>query len=156
MISEPTPSVGFFDDVRPFWMDNPRVKCKNQVDVFYPPKSTSKVMKAKNKCNGNDGEEVCPFRTECLHYAINHSELYGCWGGTSERDRRKIRKARSLYGTHIYTFEDVRFPGKYVIARRSLRSQGVVIQLHARTRQKVGRQSDSSAKVSRRRRTASA
>jgi len=35
----------------------------------------------------------CPFIKECLDFAIEHNEL-GVWGGTSERGRRKIAKAR--------------------------------------------------------------
>jgi WhiB family transcriptional regulator, redox-sensing transcriptional regulator len=104
--------------VFPFWMDDPGVKCKGIVGFFYPDKSAVEVMRAKDVCNGNDGLPPCPFRRECLHYAIDHNEIYGVWAGTSERDRRKIRRARRLYGKHIYTFEDVAFPNVIRIPRR--------------------------------------
>lgn len=61
---------------------------------FFPPNSTD-VRRAKMFCNGTDPEypQVCKVREQCLEYAlVNH--LFGVWGGTSERDRRKIRAAR--------------------------------------------------------------
>jgi WhiB family redox-sensing transcriptional regulator len=36
--------------------------------------------------------ERCPGRRECLEYALGHPELVGCWGGTDELDRRKLRQ----------------------------------------------------------------
>jgi WhiB family redox-sensing transcriptional regulator len=36
----------------------------------------------------------CPARLECLAYAMTNREVYGIWGGTSERERREIRKQR--------------------------------------------------------------
>jgi WhiB family transcriptional regulator, redox-sensing transcriptional regulator len=32
-------------------------------------------------------------RQECLAYALNHPELAGIWGGTSARERMRLRKA---------------------------------------------------------------
>jgi WhiB family redox-sensing transcriptional regulator len=32
----------------------------------------------------------CPVRAECLQYALEHRE-HGVWGGTTERERRRIR-----------------------------------------------------------------
>lgn len=36
----------------------------------------------------------CPVRVDCLEYALDNDEHYGVWGGTSERERRRMRKAR--------------------------------------------------------------
>lgn len=41
---------------------------------------------------------TCPVRQDCLEYAIEHGEHHGIWGGTSERERRRIRQARSRRG----------------------------------------------------------
>jgi WhiB family redox-sensing transcriptional regulator len=39
----------------------------------------------------------CPVRTECLEYALEHRIDQGAWGGTSERERRRIlRRRRAL------------------------------------------------------------
>ena len=34
----------------------------------------------------------CPYKVRCLAYALKHSEQ-GIWGGTTERDRRRIMTA---------------------------------------------------------------
>jgi WhiB family transcriptional regulator, redox-sensing transcriptional regulator len=35
------------------------------------------------------------IRAECLAYALANSEQFGIWGGTSERERRKLAKGRA-------------------------------------------------------------
>jgi WhiB family redox-sensing transcriptional regulator len=35
---------------------------------------------------------ACPVRAACLSYALEHSERFGVWGGTSERERRSLRR----------------------------------------------------------------
>ena len=37
----------------------------------------------------------CPVRQECLEYTIANRIDHGVWGGTSERERRRIIKARN-------------------------------------------------------------
>jgi WhiB family redox-sensing transcriptional regulator len=37
--------------------------------------------------------DTCLVRAECLEYAIANEEVFGIWGGTSERQRRQMRKA---------------------------------------------------------------
>jgi len=104
---------------KPEWMDDRRVKCKGVVQYMYPNNPSSEVALAKALCNGLDGDPPCPLRLTCLKYAIDHHESYGVWGGTSERDRRKIQRARNKFKSpHIYTMEDVRFPTAVVLKRR--------------------------------------
>lgn len=38
---------------------------------------------------------VCPVRAECLADALEQDDHHGIWGGTSERERRNIRRNRS-------------------------------------------------------------
>jgi WhiB family redox-sensing transcriptional regulator len=38
----------------------------------------------------------CIVRAQCLEYALVNSEKFGIWGGMSERERRRIRRQRSL------------------------------------------------------------
>jgi Transcription factor WhiB len=100
------------------WLRSSQRKCIGRTDYFYKA-SSREVMRAKNICNGMDGEKTCPFRNECLRYAIDEGEIYGVWGGTSERDRRKIVRARNrLHDGSIYSLEDIRFPGTTQIKRR--------------------------------------
>jgi WhiB family transcriptional regulator, redox-sensing transcriptional regulator len=42
-----------------------------------------------------DGRELCgrcPVRRECLEFALADTELVGMWGGTTELDRRRMRR----------------------------------------------------------------
>ena len=60
-------------------------------DLFFPERGAS-TREAKEVCRG------CVVRVECLEYALANSEKFGIWGGLSERERRRIRRARSLSG----------------------------------------------------------
>ena len=100
----------------PTWFDDQGVKCKGINAIMYPSHLASEVSKAKSVCNGLDGQPACRYRETCLRHAIDHHESAGVWGGTSERDRRKIWRARRKYGNrHIYSLEDVKFPMATVV-----------------------------------------
>lgn len=58
-------------------------------DLFFPERGAS-TREAKEVCRG------CVVREECLEYAITHAEKFGIWGGLSERERRRIRRERSV------------------------------------------------------------
>ncbi len=60
-------------------------------DLFFPERGAS-TREAKEVCRG------CVVREECLEYALTNSEKFGIWGGLSERERRRIRRARSVAG----------------------------------------------------------
>jgi WhiB family redox-sensing transcriptional regulator len=38
----------------------------------------------------------CVVREDCLEFAIANGEKFGIWGGMSERERRRVRRARTL------------------------------------------------------------
>lgn len=52
-------------------------------DAFHPEPGES-LRPAKSVCL------VCPVRTECLAYALEHHEQHGVWGGTSARQRQAM------------------------------------------------------------------
>lgn len=55
--------------------------------LFYPEVADRPTAAAARAvCAG------CPVRLECLAYALRNGEEYGIWGGTTERDRRLIRR----------------------------------------------------------------
>lgn len=56
-------------------------------DLFFPEKGGS-TADAKRIC------QPCPERTACLEYALDHDERFGVWGGTSERERRRLQASR--------------------------------------------------------------
>jgi len=57
-------------------------------DLFFPERGAS-TREAKEVCRG------CVVREDCLEYALVHGEKFGIWGGMSERERRRIRRARA-------------------------------------------------------------
>jgi WhiB family redox-sensing transcriptional regulator len=58
-------------------------------DLFFPERGAS-TREAKEVCRG------CVVREDCLEYALANGEKFGIWGGLSERERRRIRRARAL------------------------------------------------------------
>ena len=58
-------------------------------DLFFPERGAS-TKEAKEVCRG------CVVRDECLEYALSNGEKFGIWGGMSERERRRIRRARAI------------------------------------------------------------
>lgn len=59
-------------------------------DFFFPELGTANNSRIRNFC------EHCPVQSDCLEYALANSERHGCWGGRSERERRRIARARSV------------------------------------------------------------
>ena len=55
-------------------------------EAFFPEKGGS-TREAKRICSG------CDVRAECLEYALANDERFGIWGGLSERERRRLRRA---------------------------------------------------------------
>lgn len=58
-------------------------------DLFFPERGAS-TKEAKGVCR------ACVVREDCLEYALENSEKFGIWGGLSERERRRLRRARAL------------------------------------------------------------
>lgn len=73
--------------VSPKWME--QGSCRGySPDTFFPSDGVG-VIRTQRIC------AACPVRAECLEYAlVNHIE-HGVWGGTSERERLRIRRARA-------------------------------------------------------------
>ena len=61
-------------------------------ELFFPERGAS-TREAKEVCRG------CVVRGDCLEFAIANSEKFGIWGGMSERERRRVRRARVLAQT---------------------------------------------------------
>jgi WhiB family redox-sensing transcriptional regulator len=58
-------------------------------NIFFPRKWVhDSVLKAKAICN------MCPVKEECLEYALSipPSQALGIWAGTTERERRTLRR----------------------------------------------------------------
>ena len=77
----------FLVDRHPDWHRD--AACKEappEVD-FFPPRGHP-VAPAVKVC------ETCLVRCECLKFALDRPDLGGVWGGTSEKQRRAIRRER--------------------------------------------------------------
>jgi WhiB family transcriptional regulator, redox-sensing transcriptional regulator len=59
-------------------------------DLFFPVGTTGyalvQIDKAKQVCS------ECPACDDCLQYALETNQDSGIWGGTSEEERRHIRR----------------------------------------------------------------
>jgi WhiB family redox-sensing transcriptional regulator len=63
-----------------------RARCAGEDSaLFYPPQGGSS-RPGKKICAS------CPVRVDCLLYSLVAGEIYGIWGGTTEEERRLIRR----------------------------------------------------------------
>ena len=58
-------------------------------DIFFPTQGRTSGAAAKEIC------AVCPAIDECRQFATDLMMDRGIWGGTSERERRRIRARRA-------------------------------------------------------------
>jgi WhiB family redox-sensing transcriptional regulator len=85
---------------RPEWFDRAKCLGVNAFDtgnLFYADhQHNGQVQEAKAVCLGThpDHPGACPVLTECLEYALANGEKWGVWGGSSERERRRIKRQR--------------------------------------------------------------
>jgi WhiB family transcriptional regulator, redox-sensing transcriptional regulator len=65
-------------------------RCREHApEVFFPSDGVG-VDAARRICAD------CPVRADCLEYALAYRIDHGVWGGASERERRRILRARRL------------------------------------------------------------
>ena len=72
--------------MEPNWMS--KGLCANQPPETFFPSDGVGVEVAKRICN------QCPVVEGCLEYALTNRIDHGVWGGCSERQRRRLLKAR--------------------------------------------------------------
>jgi WhiB family transcriptional regulator, redox-sensing transcriptional regulator len=70
---------------RPSWQA--KAACKGQPAEEWVNVSSRGYGAQKTLCR------TCPVQGRCLQYALERPELLGCWGGTSEAERRELRRA---------------------------------------------------------------
>ncbi|MFO0920119.1 MAG: WhiB family transcriptional regulator [Candidatus Saccharimonadales bacterium] len=64
------------------WME--QAACSDSSPETFFPTGGAGVKIAKTICT------ECVVREDCLNYAIDNNVDHGIWGGTSERERRRI------------------------------------------------------------------
>ena len=65
-----------------------RGRCRTNEPAAFVPSDGNGVGIAQRVCS------ECPVRVECLEYALVNRIEHGVWGGTSERERRRILQRR--------------------------------------------------------------
>ncbi|EGG46991.1 MULTISPECIES: WhiB family transcriptional regulator [Streptomyces] len=73
------------------WRD--RAACRTEdPDLFFPVGTTGpallQIEEAKSICRG------CPVREQCLEWALETGQDIGVWGGTTELERRALKRRR--------------------------------------------------------------
>jgi WhiB family transcriptional regulator, redox-sensing transcriptional regulator len=68
------------------WRD--RAACRDMDPAVFFPEDGAGVLAAQRVCAG------CEVRRECLDYALERVEQNGVFGGTSERERMRMRRKR--------------------------------------------------------------
>lgn len=74
------------DPRQPPWMQHG--ECRNYPAGAFFPSDGVGVDSARKICVD------CKVRAECLEYALENRIDHGVWGGTSERERRRILRSR--------------------------------------------------------------
>jgi len=72
------------------WMGNGH--CSDVPPATFFPSDGVGVDAARRIC------QDCPVKSPCLEYALANRIDHGVWGGTSERERRRILRQRRLTG----------------------------------------------------------
>lgn len=65
-------------------------RCRERAPHEFFPSDGVGVDEARKVC------AECPVRVECLEYALTYRIDHGVWGGASERERRRILRARRV------------------------------------------------------------
>ncbi len=74
------------------WQDH--AACKGTPPELMFPERGDDVQAAKAVCR------TCPVCDACLIFALENGEQFGIWGGTSERQRRRLRAAMDRARRH--------------------------------------------------------
>ena len=64
--------------------------CRNEPPSRFFPSDGVGVDAARQLC------ATCPVKSPCLEYALRNRIDHGVWGGTSERERRRILRQRRI------------------------------------------------------------
>lgn len=81
-----SPGVSLLAEV-PGWYED--AKCLDaDPDVFFPDGQGASPAPAVEVCR------ACPVMDDCAAYALEHPELAGIWGATTDKHRRALRRER--------------------------------------------------------------
>jgi WhiB family redox-sensing transcriptional regulator len=69
----------------PSWLS--QAECRDiETDLFFsiPPDDVARAVAICNQC---------AVRSDCFSYALEHADIHGIWGGTTEVERSLLRRA---------------------------------------------------------------
>ena len=75
------------------YFDGSQVCTQVDPELFFPETpegAKANLRRIKPICN------ACQFKDPCLEYALNDASLQGIWAGTTETDRRRLRRAKYM------------------------------------------------------------
>ena len=75
------------------WMAQGR--CRDMDPAVFFPSDGIGVQNAQRICS------ECPVKVPCLEYALVNHVDHGVWGGTSERERRRILRRRRISSLQV-------------------------------------------------------
>jgi len=84
-------ATAYLPEIAPLDQWRLRASCRSvDPDLFFPVGTTGLAVEqidaAKAVCM------ACPVNTACLDYALSTNQDSGVWGGTSEEERRSLRR----------------------------------------------------------------
>ena len=85
------------------WLWRADAACRNEdVELFFPERGVATTA-AKEIC------APCPVRAECLEHALRY-EKNGIWGGTSQRERKRMRQRMGIRLIELTPVDDDEAP----------------------------------------------
>jgi WhiB family transcriptional regulator, redox-sensing transcriptional regulator len=60
--------------------------CKDETSMKFFPQNRKEEREALAICS------ICPVVDDCLDHALETNERFGVWGGTTERQRKKMQR----------------------------------------------------------------
>jgi WhiB family transcriptional regulator, redox-sensing transcriptional regulator len=82
----PLASIVYRDDADDQGWQARALCAQTDPEAFFPERGGS-TREAKRVCR------ACEVKSDCLDYALGNDERFGVWGGMSERERRRIKRA---------------------------------------------------------------
>ncbi|MYS46759.1 WhiB family transcriptional regulator, partial [Streptomyces sp. SID5998] len=74
------------------WRDH--AACRQEdPDLFFPIGTTGPALLQTQQAKAVCGR--CPVREQCLEWALATDQAIGVWGGTSENERRALKRRRA-------------------------------------------------------------
>lgn len=92
--------IGYLEGFPDFIDDEAPLCGQTDPDMFFPVDHLDGIIsKFEYYSNERQAKEVCskcPYKLQCLSFALDRSDVQGIWGGTTTRERAAIRRGRGV------------------------------------------------------------